>query len=223
VRKSFVITSLRDSRARAFLSERRLPWTARNAAQTRGEFCSERDAFSEELAMLRITTDDKPRVVTFRLEGRLEGPWAAELAKCWREMLADTGRPTLRVDLSGVTFADAAGKAQLAAMRGHGAQFIAHDCMTRDIVAEIGGELSGVAEMSEQLTQLKRLEPQLLEINQELARTATPLEQFSKLDEQQRRRLADELRAGLVRSDAVARQISHVLRNHHLNGNGEQS
>lgn len=87
--------------------------------------------------MLRITTDDKPRVVTFRLEGRLEGPLAVELEKCWRGMVADAGRPTLRVDLSGVTFADAAGKAQLAAMHRQGAVLIAADPLTKEIVDEI--------------------------------------------------------------------------------------
>ncbi len=33
--------------------------------------------------MLRITTNDSPRVLTFRLEGRLEGPWVRELEQCW--------------------------------------------------------------------------------------------------------------------------------------------
>jgi len=87
--------------------------------------------------MLRITADDKPRVLTFRLEGRLEGPWAAELEKCWRGMLAGGGRPTVRVDLTGVTFVDAAGKARLAAMHRKGAEFIAADCLTKAIVDEI--------------------------------------------------------------------------------------
>jgi anti-anti-sigma regulatory factor len=43
----------------------------------------------------------------------------------------------LRVDLTGVTFIDAAGKACLAAMHRQGAEFIAADCLTKSIVAEI--------------------------------------------------------------------------------------
>ena len=43
----------------------------------------------------------------------------------------------LRLDLTGVTFIDAAGKACLAAMHRQGAEFIAADCLTKDIVAEI--------------------------------------------------------------------------------------
>jgi hypothetical protein len=86
--------------------------------------------------MLRITTQDNPRTLVFRLEGRLEGPWVAELEDA-------AGRPTLRVDLTGVTFVDAAGKAQLAAMHRQGAKFVADDCLTKAIVAEIAGELIG--------------------------------------------------------------------------------
>lgn len=91
--------------------------------------------------MLRITTQDNPRTLVFRLEGRLEGPWVAELENCWRGMEDAAGRPTLRVDLTGVTFVDAAGKAQLAAMHRQGAKFVADDCLTKAIVAEIAGEL----------------------------------------------------------------------------------
>ena len=87
--------------------------------------------------MLRITAGEKPRVLSFRLEGRLEGPWVGELEKCWRGMVARAGTPALRVDLSGVTFVDAAGKAQLTAMHRQGAEFTADDCLTNAIVSEI--------------------------------------------------------------------------------------
>lgn len=87
--------------------------------------------------MLRITTHEDPRVLTFRLEGRLEGSLAAELESCWHKTLANPSRSTLRVDLSGVTFIDAAGKARLAAMHQQGAQLIASDCMIKAVVEEI--------------------------------------------------------------------------------------
>ena len=92
--------------------------------------------------MLRITTLDNPRTLVFRLEGRLEGPWVAELERCWRGMVADAGRPTLHVDLTGVTFVDPAGKAQFAAMQRQGAQFLADDCLNKAIVAEIAGDVT---------------------------------------------------------------------------------
>ena len=46
-------------------------------------------------------------------------------------------KPIVRVDLTGVTFIDAAGQACLAAMHRQGAEFIAPDCLTKAVVAEI--------------------------------------------------------------------------------------
>ena len=43
----------------------------------------------------------------------------------------------VRFDLAGVTCIDAAGKAYLAAMHRQGAEFVAADCLTKAIVAEI--------------------------------------------------------------------------------------
>jgi ABC-type transporter Mla MlaB component len=87
--------------------------------------------------MLRITVHDKPRILTFRLEGRLAGPGLRELEKCWQSNLARQGKPILCVDLTGVTFMDAAGQACLAALHRQGAEFLAADCLTKAIVAEI--------------------------------------------------------------------------------------
>ena len=87
--------------------------------------------------MLRITVDDKPRVLTFRLEGKLAGPWLRELEDCWQNTLARQGKPIPCVDLTGVTFVDAAGKDCLAALRRQGAEFVAADCLTKAVVDEI--------------------------------------------------------------------------------------
>jgi hypothetical protein len=76
-------------------------------------------------------------MVTFQLEGRLSRPWLEELEQCWKHTLASNGKSTLRVDLTGLTFADDAGKKCLAAMHRQGAEFVAADCLTKDIVAEI--------------------------------------------------------------------------------------
>jgi anti-anti-sigma regulatory factor len=87
--------------------------------------------------MLRITVHDHPRTLTFQLEGRLAGPWVRELEECWQSTLAGQRKPSLRVDLTEVTFIDAAGQACLAAMHRQGAEFVAADCLTIAIVAEI--------------------------------------------------------------------------------------
>lgn len=87
--------------------------------------------------MLRITIHDNPQVLTFKLEGMLALPWLREVVECWHRTLAHQRRPVLRVDLTGVTFIDDAGKACLAAMCRQGAEFVAADCVTDDVVAEI--------------------------------------------------------------------------------------
>ena len=87
--------------------------------------------------MLRITLHDNPRTLTFQLEGRLAGPWLRELEECWRSTLARQRKPILRVDLTGVTFIDAAGQACLAALHRKGAEFVAADCLTKAVVDEI--------------------------------------------------------------------------------------
>ncbi|HKB37260.1 MAG TPA: hypothetical protein VKD72_12465 [Gemmataceae bacterium] len=87
--------------------------------------------------MLRITVMDNPGPLTFRLEGRLAGPWVRELENCWQSTLASQREPGLRFDLTGVTFVDAVGKAFLAARHTQGAELVASGCLMRAIVAEI--------------------------------------------------------------------------------------
>ncbi len=87
--------------------------------------------------MLRITVHDNPESVTFQIEGRLAGAWVREVENCRQRMLAGLRRSAIRFDLAGVTFIDAAGKAYLEAMHRQGAEFVAADCLTKAIVAEI--------------------------------------------------------------------------------------
>ena len=87
--------------------------------------------------MLRITVHDKPRILTFQLEGRLAGPWLRELEECWQSTLTRQGKPIVCVALTGVTFIDAAGQASLAALHRQGAGFLAADCLTKAVVDEI--------------------------------------------------------------------------------------
>ena len=72
----------------------------------------------------------------------VDGVWAAELAayeleECWQSTVAGRGKPSLCVDLTGVTFIDAAGQACLAALHRQGAEFLAADCLTKAVVDEI--------------------------------------------------------------------------------------
>lgn len=87
--------------------------------------------------MLRITVKTTRKALTFVLEGKLAAAWVRELQDCWNTTVSRQRRPTLRVDLTGVTFVDDAGKACLAALCREGAEFIARDCVTKDVVREI--------------------------------------------------------------------------------------
>ena len=90
--------------------------------------------------MLRITIHHDTPTIMFQLEGSLAGPWLQVLEECWQGTLARQRKPRLRVDLTGVTFIDAEGKACLAAMHREGAEFVAADCLTKAVVAEITRE-----------------------------------------------------------------------------------
>ena len=87
--------------------------------------------------MLRITVHDKPEFVTFQLEGELAGSWVGEVEACRQRILAGRRRTAVCFDLAGVVFIDDAGKAYLAAMHRLGAKFVAADCLTKAVVAEI--------------------------------------------------------------------------------------
>jgi ABC-type transporter Mla MlaB component len=87
--------------------------------------------------MLRITIHENRQDLTLQLEGKLAGPWLREVEESWQSALESRPNSVLRVDLTSVTHVDAAGKACLAAMYRQGAEFIAADCLTKAIVAEI--------------------------------------------------------------------------------------
>jgi len=59
--------------------------------------------------MLRISIHELADRVTIKLEGRVSGPWTAELGRAWQEFAPSLGPRKLSVDLSGLGFVDAAG------------------------------------------------------------------------------------------------------------------
>lgn len=88
--------------------------------------------------MLKITKqrDGASGSVSFMLEGRLAGPWVEELEKCWRQIAAIPENRAV-IDMTGVTFVDAHGKALLTSMWQQGAELRASGCLTKCIVEEI--------------------------------------------------------------------------------------
>lgn len=86
--------------------------------------------------MLRITTEKKRGRTILSVEGRLAGPWVAALEQCWRERAAEE---KFAIDLCGVSFIDAAGKALLKEIHQQGGKLIAEGCLNQAIVDEIAG------------------------------------------------------------------------------------
>lgn len=87
--------------------------------------------------MLRITLENDPQWVKFKLAGKLAGAWVDELEQAWRSFLGATSKKPVTVDLSQVTFIDNHGKKLLGEMFEQGAEFRAAHLMTKYIVEEI--------------------------------------------------------------------------------------
>ena len=95
--------------------------------------------------MLKVTTTDQNQTITMKLEGKLAGPWVQEVTRVWSDT-AHTPHSGYVVDLRSVTFIDSPGQALLKTMSRQGAQFIAADCLTRNIVDEITKECYSLRE-----------------------------------------------------------------------------
>lgn len=98
--------------------------------------------------MLKITGqhDTGTKSISLIVEGRLAGPWVEELNRSWCK-LTGSQREHAIIDLSGVTFIDATGKALLDRLWKQGARLRATGCLTRCIVEEITGERGGAGEI----------------------------------------------------------------------------
>ena len=68
--------------------------------------------------MLRITIDDEANPVRLKLEGRIVGPWVAELDRTWQSLGPSLGARKLCIDLCDVSYIDREGRQVLAEMYG---------------------------------------------------------------------------------------------------------
>ncbi len=87
--------------------------------------------------MLRLRTLSRNGQTVLVLEGRLTGPWVDELARCWATLREEKLEAPICIDLEGVTFVSAAGKALLTRVHNDGALLTARACMTSAIIEEI--------------------------------------------------------------------------------------
>lgn len=88
-------------------------------------------------SMLKITTLIHAESTTFKLEGRLAGPWVQELERCWDSVVGTMTSHPLTVDLSAVTYVDSDGKDLLKKIHRQGTRLVASGCLTNCIVNEI--------------------------------------------------------------------------------------
>jgi anti-anti-sigma regulatory factor len=58
---------------------------------------------------LRITIDQNATSIAIILEGRIIGPWAAELDRTWSELAPSLGTRKAAIDLRNATYADESG------------------------------------------------------------------------------------------------------------------
>ena len=58
---------------------------------------------------LRITVEENKEAMTIKLEGRVTGPWVAELDRLWHQASPTLGSRQLSLDLRETTYADAGG------------------------------------------------------------------------------------------------------------------
>jgi anti-anti-sigma regulatory factor len=81
--------------------------------------------------MLRITTNEIEDGRKWILQGRLAGPWVAELRSAWQGARESSN---CVVDLTDVTFVDEAGALMLSEMKEAGVHFIASGVDTKHLL-----------------------------------------------------------------------------------------
>ena len=94
--------------------------------------------------MLRITLENGADVATFRLEGKLTGPWVGEFERSWHEFKDKAPSTPVNVDLCKVSFIDSEGKRLLSQMHRQGVELHAAHLMTKYIVDEVTGRHNGM-------------------------------------------------------------------------------
>src|SRR6202051_1639149 len=90
--------------------------------------------------MLRITIEKKPGKVSLTVEGKLAGPWVSALEQSWRDLRDSSSGESLSINLCGVSFTDATGRALRAEIHHQGGKLVAEGCLNQAIVREIAAK-----------------------------------------------------------------------------------
>ena len=98
--------------------------------------------------MLRITVEENPEAIVIKLEGRIAGPWAAELDRLWEEKSSAAAHKKISLDLRETTFADAGGMRVLKAIYSQtGAALLTDTPWTQYLAEEVTRKSTQQAEM----------------------------------------------------------------------------
>ncbi len=87
--------------------------------------------------MLRITPKEQDAKLTLSLEGKLAGPWVAELAKAWSEWQGRVQPRDAVIDLRLVSFVDEAGRELLVQLHLEGCALLGSGCYVGPLVDSI--------------------------------------------------------------------------------------
>ena len=84
--------------------------------------------------MLKITLHDSASELRFKLEGKLSGPWVAELRQCWLTAQSTTHDRKTVLDLAELDFVDPQGQSLLEEMHRQGVTLTAMSPFIRAII-----------------------------------------------------------------------------------------
>jgi anti-anti-sigma regulatory factor len=88
--------------------------------------------------MLRITINQSEQDAVIKLEGKVAGPWVAELSRTWKEQAPLLASRKLSLDLRDITYSDASGKQALREIYEQtGARLLTGTPMTRFLAEEV--------------------------------------------------------------------------------------
>src|SRR6202051_1742709 len=90
--------------------------------------------------MLRITIEKKPGKTSLTVEGKLAGPWVSALEQSWKDLHDSSAGESLSINLCGVSFIDASGRALLAEIHQQGGKLVAEGWLNPAIVREIAAK-----------------------------------------------------------------------------------
>ena len=87
---------------------------------------------------LTITVHEQDSSIEIILEGRLVGPWVAELSKAWRETVPRLGSRTVSLNLRDLTYSNEDGKQVLREIVAQtSAEILASNPLTKHLAQEI--------------------------------------------------------------------------------------